>query len=559
MRSFIPLSAKACDVSRGLAMPCRALLRGVGMACLVVVLSACVLSVEPVVPESAATFDARLLGAWQADDASDRAVVSRAAGNTYAIEYTSNHHVGRFEGRLGQLGARVVLDVWPVPRDGEIARPYDDVLLPVHFLLVLDIGADEVRTRTLDHAALLATLDAGQVGLAHGETRSKLVLHGNTEPLRAALGPYLEHPGALAEPALWRRAGDATTATPVPVAEPCFEASAWPEADALFHRDAHWVGADGASSVDLGGGRTLWLFGDTWIDPSGQATRQDARLIGNSVAIQSGADPSTASIRFYWGHAADGSPAAFVPDQGDERHWFGNGVRVGDRLLLLLNRVRHAEGGLGFAAVGWTAWMVDNPDDQPSAWRMRELKTPENALGVLVGFGAVLQRDGYVYAFGSADPVASHPVYGVRWSANQVHDGDLLAPEWWVDERLGWVLDASKAPRWPLFDEGQSELSIHWDQAAQKFLAVHTQGFGAADVVVRSAPSLTGPWSAPRMLYRPSEYSRANTTIYSAKAHPELAGADLVLTYATNSFQFSDMVSDDSIYFPRFVRLARCP
>lgn len=37
-------------------------------------------------------------------------------------------------------------------------------------------------------------------------------------------------------------------------------ASGWPEADLLFHKDAHWVGADDAYSVDLGGGRVLWLF-----------------------------------------------------------------------------------------------------------------------------------------------------------------------------------------------------------------------------------------------------------------------------------------------------------
>lgn len=181
---------------------------------IVAVLSACVLSVEPVVSESAATFDTRLLGAWQVDDESDRAVISRTEGNTYVIEYTSNHHVGRFEGRLGQLGKRVVLDVWPVPHDGEIAEPYDDVLLPGHLLLVLDVGTDEIRMSPIDHDALLAALDAGQVGTTHGETKTQLILHGTTEQLRAALGPYLEHAGALAEPTCWRREGDAANATP---------------------------------------------------------------------------------------------------------------------------------------------------------------------------------------------------------------------------------------------------------------------------------------------------------------------------------------------------------
>ena len=73
----------------------------------VVVLTGCVLSIDPIVPETEATFDPRLLGAWEEVSGSDRAVVSRAAQNTYAIEYTSDGKVGRFEARLGRLGERM--------------------------------------------------------------------------------------------------------------------------------------------------------------------------------------------------------------------------------------------------------------------------------------------------------------------------------------------------------------------------------------------------------------------------------------------------------------------
>ena len=50
-----------------------------------------------------------------------------------------------------------------------------------------------------------------------------------------------------------------------PATVPCFKASEWREADQLFHRDPHWVGGDGASSVDLGHGRiplALWRLVD---------------------------------------------------------------------------------------------------------------------------------------------------------------------------------------------------------------------------------------------------------------------------------------------------------
>jgi hypothetical protein len=75
---------------------------------------------------------------------------------------------------------------------------------------------------------------------------------------------------------------------------------------------------------------------------------------------------------------------------------------------------------------------------------------------------------------------------------------------------------------------------------------------------MRAAPALTGPWSAPRMIYRPPEYYRPNVMIYAGKAHPELSGADLVLTYATNSFEFGEVLTDSLSYYPRFIRLERC-
>lgn len=521
--------------------------------------SGCVLTVDSVVPESEAMFDPRLLGSWEEVSGLDRAVVSHTGENLYTIAYTTEGAVGTFQARLGRLGGRLVLDVWPAPNASEIPAAYDGVLLPAHLFVALDIGPDGIQTTALLPDSLLAALRAGQVGLSYAHSEDRLLLHGTTAQLRSALGPYLARPTALAKPVAWRRRPfDATTSLPGPVEVPCFEASAWREADRLFHRDPHWVGGDGASSVDLGNDRTLWLFADTWIDPSGTGTRKGARMISNSVAIQTGTDPATASMSFYWGTAADGSPAPMFPDRGAEALWLGNGVRVGDRLVLFFAATLRTGKGIGFETAGWTAVLVENPDDEPSAWRTHPLETPTNPIGVLVGYAAVLQLGEYVYALGSQDPVKSHPIFAARWPASQVRRGNLFHPEWWAGDRLGWVPDSSSTRRWPLFENGSSDLTIHQDRVTQRFLEVQTLGFGPADVVMRAAPTLTGPWSSARLVYRPPEYARPNVMIYSGKAHPQLAGGDLVLTYDTNTFEFGEMLTDSLIYYPRFVRLTRC-
>ena len=61
------------------------------------------------------------------------------------------------------------------------------------------------------------------------------------------------------------------------------------------------------------------------------------------------------------------------------------------------------------------------------------------------------------------------------------------------------------------------------------------------------------------MIFRPPEYERPKVMIYSAKAHPQLTGADLVMTYATNTFEFSEHLADSLIYYPHFVRASRLP
>ena len=51
-------------------------------------------------------------------------------------------------------------------------------------------------------------------------------------------------------------------------------AEAWPEADAMFHRDPRWLGGDDAYSIDLGDGRIAWFFGDSFVAPTVEGDRK---------------------------------------------------------------------------------------------------------------------------------------------------------------------------------------------------------------------------------------------------------------------------------------------
>ena len=353
--------------------------------------------------------------------------------------------------------------------------------------------------------------------------------------LSAALLLALDLPGAAAE-------------MPLPIA------NSWPEADSLFRKDPFWVGSDDAYSVDLGQGRIAWLFADTLIDPSGKHERHGAVMIRNSLGIQKGYNPGSASIRFYWGRE-DGRPASFFPEPQGEWYWPGGGTLVRGRLILFLMRVRAVTGGLGFEAFGSAAVLIDNPQADPSEWRSRVCPIPENSRHVVLGSGSSLAEGGNLYAFGSVEP-GRHDIYLNRWPLSLALQGRFDAPQWWAGKSAWAPQSRPQSPPCASFTDGATEFTVHFSKRFHRYLEFQTVGFGSATVAMRSAVRLTGPWSAPRAIFTPPENHRPGIMIYAAKAHPELTGSDLVLTYATNSFELADVIQEPTLYYPRFVRLS---
>lgn len=332
-----------------------------------------------------------------------------------------------------------------------------------------------------------------------------------------------------------------------------FEATAWPDADRLFRSDSRWLGGDVAYSIDLGHGRVLWLFGDSFIANKPGKTRRQSAFVHNSIAIQTGYDPSRASMMFYWPRIK-GKPSEFATNEGEVWLWPQDGVRLGDKLLLFFVRIHsdNRKDSLGFTLVGWTTFLVENPDAQPSAWIKHRLDTPQSPARFIVGSG-IIRTGNSLYAFAPAEP--SHDDYLLRWSLTAAEEGNLSSPEWWCGGK-GWVEQSKLAfPPTPAIPEGSNEFSVIWDSHYNKFFIVESVGFGASDIGIRWADRLEGPWSEPVKIYHPPESDRPGAFVYAGKVHAELQGADLVVTYVANSVDDTILAKDMSIYYPRFVRL----
>jgi hypothetical protein len=327
--------------------------------------------------------------------------------------------------------------------------------------------------------------------------------------------------------------------------------TSWPEADKLFHADPRWLGGDAAFSTDLGNGRVLWMFGDSFVAPKAGATRGQSAFIRNSVAVQTGYDPSLATIKFYT-TMRHGKPADFAPSEGANWLWPLHSIRLGDHLLFFYMRMASdtSRDSLGFQSVGWDAFLVDNPDAEPSQWKPRRLNGPETRGKMLVGMSLI--RDGEnLYAFVLDN--AKLNAYLLRWPVADAAAGWLSSPLWWCGASTGW--EPNPAHRQIVIQDAGTEFSVQRDPHGAGFIHVKSQGFGATSIVFRVAPRLEGPWSEPQQLYRPPESDHPEAFVYGGKSHPELSGAELIVTYTANGSD-QQLASDMSIYYPRFVRVS---
>jgi hypothetical protein len=331
-------------------------------------------------------------------------------------------------------------------------------------------------------------------------------------------------------------------------------AQPWPQADALFHSNPKWLGGDDAYSVDLGNGRVLWLFADSFIATSTRHVRSESVMINNSLAIESGYDPSTASIQFYW-RTKDGKPESFFPRDGDIWYWPGDAIVAGDKLFIFLMAIRSTNQGLGFEGAGSKAVVISNFRRAPPEWNVRPLNTPSNDFHIFLS-GSLMQVGDYVYIFTYQDP--GFNICLARWTTSQLASEDLSTPEWWNGDR--WVLQNNlrRAPT-AIVADGQAEFTVNFQPALNQFLMIQTVGAGQADIGSRRAPTLTGPWTALEPFFRPPEYELPDIMIYAAKCHPELRGAPLVLTYATNKFKLEEILAAPNLYYPRFLKATLNP
>jgi hypothetical protein len=381
------------------------------------------------------------------------------------------------------------------------------------------------------------------------------------------------------------------------------EAAPWND---VFEKRAGqgWNGGDGAYSVSLPAGRTLWLFGDSVLGSvkDGRRTDLDYRF-GNTIAVQetprAGQDPSSASIQFDWAEPSSTGwlpvfeetlEAAAIPEslaraRASGRHtvaWPQHGAVVG-RDLVLFNAVTTLGGCddclFNFEVHGSIASVITGVDRPYEQWGFRsgigwaEDSRPRQRFvepGLPSGNGVSLLFGTYVVVDPeqpSALLVYGHRTEGARGAlvvarvspVRQAADVmDYGRWSYWDGQR--WAAEPAAARGILAGSAVDVSVSKVPESAGSGWAVVHGGALDAA-VHVALGASPVGPFTESYVMKLSDcpiqGFDRTRPPIaYATKAHPELSTEDeLLISLVLIETAVEGPQRGSGYYVPRFLHL----
>jgi len=308
-------------------------------------------------------------------------------------------------------------------------------------------------------------------------------------------------------------------------------------------------GGDGTYSVVLPDGRTVWIFGDTFL---GNVTPDNKRIRTSPLYIRN----------------------SFVIAEGDSLHTFHQGEPHEFKSMMIPPEV--TEGKLGYTELEFWYWpgdaFLENGNlnvfaskffqtDSEDMWGFEfrgtdlvELSLPDlKTLRIdnfpdldSIHYGhAVLEAKDYTYIYGlkRGFPYVARAVKGRVRDAWQFYNGQQ------------WKEDSAEAVPMVEFSGSEQFSVFEWKGV---YVMIMQKGGLSREIYSFTAKTPYGPWSNQQMIYEtPISDNCRDCFTYNALAHPQYTEDDLLLiSYNTNSMTLQDHYEDALIYRPRFIRVA---
>jgi hypothetical protein len=178
---------------------------------IVVLVAACVPSVNPFYTDKDVVTDSRLPGKWVEDKGSDSHVVwtfDTATNNAYAVLLQENKDKsGKFDAHLFKLGAGLFLDL--TPTDCEYATNQADIvgvaMIPGHLLVRLTFDDQKLNLAFCDPDWTKKYLKKNPTAIGHRVLNDGVILTADTPALQKFVTKHLGKDELFSEGADYRR------------------------------------------------------------------------------------------------------------------------------------------------------------------------------------------------------------------------------------------------------------------------------------------------------------------------------------------------------------------
>ncbi len=322
---------------------------------------------------------------------------------------------------------------------------------------------------------------------------------------------------------------------PVVCGDSTFEVTRSEEFINLFTRyGGGWTGGDATYSILLPDGKTLWMFGDTFLGTvRPDRSRPGGPLSRNTFVVQEGEELTTYV-------KSDGS-AFITPEESGWWYWPTDGTVVNDTLQVLLSAFRSTgQGGIfGFEYARIDLALFTLPDLELISITPR-IEEPTIAFG-----SCVVEDDDYIYIYG-AESGNLQKFANVARAAN----GDLRN-EWEYYDGTNWVPDIESSAH--LMNDVSEQFAVFKDNG-HYYLVTHNFLFGD-EIYIWDSPTPVGPWGNQRTIYCTPETEGERWT-YNSFVHPQFTENDeILISYNINSFNFPDLFDNADYYRPYFIRV----
>lgn len=312
--------------------------------------------------------------------------------------------------------------------------------------------------------------------------------------------------------------------------------------------DGGWCAADGTISYELPDGKTLWLFGDTFVgDKDGDFSIDNptATFVNNTAILE-----DENGLMTYHGGTQE-NPSAFIPKQGEDWFWPKHMILEGDTLRIFTLKIKKKDNGTpGFNFEVGTAHI--SSFTYPDLEHVRTSRI-EQITDTTMRFGTqVLEKDGYVYIYGKKTMTDGNFQWKIPYLARS--EGSVTGPWEFYSGNGNWYPDCDSAA--PIGDRPVGETYYVWEENNEFYLLMH-ETFMVDELVVMKADELTGPFNSYNSGGTENTFAiieeAEDYNTYNLAAHPQFNENDkLLISFNVNAHDFGSIYEDTRNYRGRF-------